>query len=196
MATPRKSFSQQWPRWVLAVAIGPLCWLGMMAVHELGHVVGAWLTGAKVERLVLNPLVFSRTDVVGGDSPRMVIWMGPMMGIALPLLLWLIIAKWRLAYLFRFFVGFCLMANGGYFASVFIEPVGDTADLLRAGESPLLMLLFGLPCIFAALACWSGLASSFGFGRDAKDVSPRLALGTVVLLVAIVVVECALSSAV
>jgi hypothetical protein len=29
----------------------PLCWLGMMAVHELGHVLGAIATGGTVEKV-------------------------------------------------------------------------------------------------------------------------------------------------
>ena len=192
MATPRQLFSPRWPRWILAAAIGPLCWLGMMAVHEFGHVLGAWLSGAKVERLVLNPLGFSRTDVVGGQWPRLVIWMGPVIGTAIPALLWLVAHRSRTAYVFRFFAGVCLISNGVYFASVFVQPIGDTADLLRAGESPWLMILFGLPCIAAGLACWSGLAPSFGFGKEAKEVSPRVALGVLTLLVVIVVVELAL----
>jgi hypothetical protein len=40
---------------VFAVSILALCWLGMMAVHELGHVLGAVVTGGTVERCVLHP---------------------------------------------------------------------------------------------------------------------------------------------
>ena len=35
---------------LLIGAFLPLCWLAMMAVHELGHVVGAVATGGRVER--------------------------------------------------------------------------------------------------------------------------------------------------
>jgi hypothetical protein len=35
----------------------PLRWLAMMAVHELGHVVGAVATGGKVEKVVLHGLL-------------------------------------------------------------------------------------------------------------------------------------------
>ncbi len=44
---------------VLIGSFLPLCWLGMMAVHELGHVVGAWLTGGRVAKVVLHPLTIS-----------------------------------------------------------------------------------------------------------------------------------------
>jgi len=36
-------------------------WWAMQAVHEFGHVLGAWLTGGRVERVVLSPLTISRT---------------------------------------------------------------------------------------------------------------------------------------
>ena len=46
------------------------CWLGMQAVHELGHVLGAWLTGGQVARVVLNPRTISpRTSPTGPPSP-------------------------------------------------------------------------------------------------------------------------------
>ena len=35
----------------------------MMALHELGHVVGAVPTGGSIECVVLHPMSFSRTDV-------------------------------------------------------------------------------------------------------------------------------------
>jgi predicted Zn-dependent protease len=38
-------------------------WLGMQAVHELGHVLGAWWTDGDVSRVVLHPLSISRTDL-------------------------------------------------------------------------------------------------------------------------------------
>ena len=38
-------------------------WLGMQAVHEAGHVLGARVTGGRVERIVLYPLTISRTDL-------------------------------------------------------------------------------------------------------------------------------------
>ena len=43
-------------------------WLGMQAVHELGHVLGAWATGAEVRRVVLSPTTISRTDVVNNAA--------------------------------------------------------------------------------------------------------------------------------
>ena len=36
---------------LLLVAAIYLCWLGMMAVHEAGHVLHAWLSGGTVSAL-------------------------------------------------------------------------------------------------------------------------------------------------
>ena len=56
----------------LVVAVFVVSWLGMMWVHELGHVVNAWLCGGHVERVVLHPLRFSRTDLLVNPHPLVV----------------------------------------------------------------------------------------------------------------------------
>jgi hypothetical protein len=48
---------------LFVVSILVLNWLAMMAVHELGHVIGAIGSGGWVSGLVLHPLTISRTDV-------------------------------------------------------------------------------------------------------------------------------------
>jgi hypothetical protein len=62
--------------------------LGMQVMHELGHVLGAWLTGGEVWRVVLHPLSISRTDLGANPHPLAVVWAGPMLGVAIPGLLW------------------------------------------------------------------------------------------------------------
>src|SRR5207244_4610135 len=86
-------------------------WLGMQAVHESGHVLGAWLTGARVMRVVLHPLTISRTDLADNPHPLAVVWAGPVIGVLLPLFLWLGAAGLRMpgAFVLRFFAGFCLL---------------------------------------------------------------------------------------
>ena len=44
---------------LLIVSFALLSWLAMQAVHEFGHVIGAWVTNGSVEKVVLKPLVFS-----------------------------------------------------------------------------------------------------------------------------------------
>src|SRR5437763_5486921 len=86
-------------------------WLAMQMVHESGHVLGAWLTGGRVERVVLNPITISRTDLKHNPNPSIVVWAGPIIGVVAPLLLWGTAALIRLrgAFVMRFFAGFCLL---------------------------------------------------------------------------------------
>ncbi|MCY2994781.1 MAG: hypothetical protein NTY19_44005, partial [Planctomycetota bacterium] len=65
----------------------PLCWFAMMAVHELGHVIGAFASGGLVARVVLHPLTISRTDLSVNPHPLFVAWAGPVAGVLLPLVL-------------------------------------------------------------------------------------------------------------
>lgn len=46
---------------LLSVATLPLVWLFVVAVHELGHVVGGWLTGGKLILYVVGPFLWRRT---------------------------------------------------------------------------------------------------------------------------------------
>src|SRR4029079_16217932 len=100
-----------------AILIGSVLvasWLGMQAVHEFGHVIGALLTGGEIKQVVRNPLSFSRTDLGLNPNPLPVVWAGPIFGALLPLVAWIISAKAKVsgAYLLRFFAGFCALANG------------------------------------------------------------------------------------
>ena len=52
---------------VLMVATLLGSWLGMQAVHESGHALGALLSGGRVARVVLHPLTISRTDLSVGQ---------------------------------------------------------------------------------------------------------------------------------
>jgi hypothetical protein len=51
-------------------------WLGMQALHELGHVLGAWVTGGVVSRVVLDPRTFSRTDLAANPHPLAAVCLG------------------------------------------------------------------------------------------------------------------------
>src|SRR5690242_561976 len=102
-------------------------WLGMQAVHEVGHMLGAWLTGGHVTRVVLWPFGFSRTDVGNNLHPLVVAWAGPIAGVLMPLSLWIVAAAVRMpgAFLLRFFAGFCLVVNGLYIGLGSFGRVGD-----------------------------------------------------------------------
>jgi peptidase M50B-like protein len=141
-------------------------WIGMQVVHELGHVIAAWVTGAEVKRVVLTPTTLSRTDVVNNLHPLIVAWAGPIVGAALPVVLWVLAQLARLpgAFVFRFFAGFCLIANGLYIGLGSFGGVGDCGEMLRYGSPPWLLWLFGAVTAPIGLALWNRQGMHFGLG--------------------------------
>src|SRR5262245_29583041 len=108
----------------------------MQAVHEAGHVLGARVTHGRVAHVVLHPLTISRTDLWDNPSPLVVVWAGPVFGVAAPALTWALAAAARLpgAFVLRFFTGICLIANGVYIGIGSFAGVGDCGQMLRHGS--------------------------------------------------------------
>jgi hypothetical protein len=132
-------------------------WLGMMAVHELGHVIGAATTGGRVVHVSIPLLGFSRTDVSPNPSPRIVAWSGPIVGILLPVTAWFALARAPLRPLLQTFAGWCLVANGAYIGVGWIDRVGDAGELVRCGTSLPTMIAFGVASVSAGLCLWQSL---------------------------------------
>lgn len=176
---------------VLIVSMLGLSWLGMMAVHESGHVAAAFATGGSVARVVLHPFAISRTDLKTNPHSLVVSWSGAVVGVMLPLLMYGAVfrAGWRTSYLFRFFAGFCLIANGAYLGAGSWDGIGDAGDLITAGAPRWTLVAFGMLAVVAGLRLWNGLGRSFGLGTARVEVDRATALGTAALLVLIVVIE-------
>lgn len=174
----------------------PLCWLWMMAVHELGHIIGLMTTGGTVEKVVLHPLTISRTDAAANPYPLVVVWAGPVNGVLLPLVLATIAAvcQCRWAYMVRFFAGVCLIANGCYIGAGSFGGVGDAGDMLRNGSPMWMQWLFGLVTVPIGLYLWNGLGPKFGLGSAEGDVDHRAAYVCLALLVMTMILEVAFSS--
>jgi hypothetical protein len=173
-----------------------LCWLGMQAVHELGHVLGAWGGGETVSKVVLHPLVISRTDASHDRHPLLVVWSGPILGSLLPLAVLGITRLLRsgLFYLFQFFAGFCLVANGGYVGVGSFGGVGDAGELMRYEAPRWALIAFGLVCVPLGLCLWNRLGTHYGLGRSSGEVDRRAALGMIGLALIAVLVEVGLGS--
>jgi Peptidase M50B-like len=164
-------------------------WLGMQAVHEFGHVLGAWLTGGRVARVVIYPLTISRTNLAYNPNPLVVVWAGPVIGVALPLLLWGSAIALRLpgAYVARFFTGFCLLANGLYIGVGSFDRVGDCGEMLRHGSQPWQLWLFGLVTAPVGLWLWHKQGPHFGLGPANGRVSRGVAYGVLVVFLVFLV---------
>jgi len=155
-------------------------WLGVQAVHEAGHVLGAWLTGGRVARVVLHPLTISRTDVAENPDPLTVVWAGPVVGVLAPLLVWSVAETLRLpgAFVLRFFAGFCLVANGAYIAVGSFDRIGDCGVMLANGSPPWSLWLFGALTVPAGFWLWHRQGPHFGLGSARGRVRPGAAYGT------------------
>ena len=164
-------------------------WLGMQEVHESGHVLGAWLTGGRVDRVVLNPLTISRTDMTQNPSPLTVVWAGPIVGVVVPLLIWLFASKARLpgAFVLRFFAGFCMVANGLYIGVGSFDHIGDCGEMLRQGSATWQLWFFGIVTVPVGLWLWHGERLHFGFGNANGRVSRAAAYGSFAVCVALLV---------
>ena len=172
---------------ILSTVLGS--WLGMQAIHECGHGLGAWLTGGRVARMVLHPLTISRTDLADNPNPLAVVWAGPVFGVAAPLLLWAVAAAARLpgAFVLRFFAGFCLLANGLYIGVGSFDHVGDCSVMLRHGSPMWQLWLFGLLTAPAGLSLWHRQGRHFGLGSVNGEVSRSVTYGSLIACVGLVV---------
>jgi hypothetical protein len=180
--------SSRIPQAILIVSTLVGSWLAMQAVHEFGHVLGAWATGGRVERVVLSPLTISRTDLAENPRPLLVVWAGPVLGVALPLLAWGLAQLVRLpgAFVFRFFAGFCLIANGLYIGVGSLDRVGDCGVMLRHGSEPWQLWLFGVVTVPIGFVLWHGLGPAFGLGSARGQVDRRVAIGSLIGCAALV----------
>ena len=179
---------------LFTVSLVALSWLVMMAVHELGHVVGATATGGSIERVVLQPFTISRTDVSPNPHPATVVWLGPVVGCILPLALFAIVFR-RFTVLHnvaRFFAGFCLIANGTYISIGSFNQVGDCGEMLRTGTPLWAMLCYGAITIPLGFYLWNGLGSLTHFLDNPSLVAPRIAYIILGVLLVVVVAELAL----
>jgi hypothetical protein len=172
-------------------------WLALQAVHELGHVIGAVTTGGTVTRVVLHPCTISRTDVHPNPHALFEVWAGPIVGVLLPCVIYLLALALRSpgVFLFRFFAGFCLIANGVYIGAAWLAEGGaDAGDLLRLGASHWQLVLFGLLTVPLGFYLWHGLGPKFGLGTAKGVVNQSAALTSVSLFVILATVEILIGS--
>jgi hypothetical protein len=175
---PELSFSRGWNSRVVRAILLPAylyaCWLGMMAVHELGHVLHAWVSGGVVSAVRVPLAGFSITVLSSNPHPHFVAWGGAVWGCALPVAAWLAWpGRWRGLRALQFFAGFCLLANGAYLGMGWTMRAGDAADLVRYRTPVWVLVLVGLCGGASGLYLWHRLGverrSPFGTTRqDAK----------------------------
>lgn len=127
-----------------------------MAVHELGHVLHAWVSGGKVVAVSIPLLGFSQTIVDPNPHERFVVWGGPVWGAIIPVFICTgyFACRRRVPDPLKFFAGFCLVSNGMYLGMGSFFHAGDAQDLIRLGAPMPLMIALGIVWTFAGLAFW------------------------------------------
>jgi hypothetical protein len=173
---------------LLIVTFTGFSWLAMQVVHEAGHVLIARMTGGEVIKVALHPFIVSRTDLGENPHPLAVVWGGPIVGSVLPLLVFGLAVACRLpaVYLFRFFAGFCLIANGVYIGVGWALADGADPSVMTENGSPVwALVLFGLLTAPLGLYLWHRQGPHFGLGAAKGNVSMRVALVSAVLFLAL-----------
>ena len=147
-------------------------WLGMMLLHELGHLAHAFASGAVIERVDIPLWGFSQTHLRTNPRPLIVAWGGTIWGSLLPLAVWLLMQRLALRghRLAQFFAGFCLIANGLYLGLGWTLDAGDAADLRRLGAPEWVMACIGLIAFAGGLILWHRMGPRPGF-RAAKGTT-------------------------
>ena len=164
-------------------------WLGMQAVHEFGHCLGAWLTGGAVERVELKPWSISQTILSHNPKPLNVVWAGPVVGVVLPVMIWIVagVSKWTFAFVLRFFAGFCLVANGLYLGVGSFFEIGDCGEMIRHGASMWQLWAFGLVTVPIGFWLWNGQGRYFGMGAHAAPVNRHTAIAMAIIAMGLLV---------
>ncbi|HUY92898.1 MAG TPA: hypothetical protein VMV10_29480 [Pirellulales bacterium] len=174
----------------LALVVSTLggSWLGMLAVHEFGHVLHAWLSGGTVAGVDLPLAGFSQTHVSPNPHPQFVAWGGAVWGSLLPVAIWAIArrAAPSLGFLAAFFARFCSVANGAYLAAgLFVggpHDADDAHELLRHSAQTWQLIFFGLVAAAIGVSLWHGLGSSFGLGRAPNAIEGKAVAAAVLML--------------
>jgi hypothetical protein len=176
-------FTQNLHQAILVVSTLLGSWLGMQAVHESGHALGAVLTGGEIVTIVLHPLTISRTELIENPHPLVVVWAGPWVEVLLPLMLWGLLAATGCpgAFIARFFAGFCLIANGAYLGVGSFLGTGDCGEMLRHGSSVWVLRVFRVVVVPVGFCLWNGPGPNFGLGAAEGKVNHRVAYGSLVI---------------
>ncbi len=187
---------QRFQQLLFAVSLVALSWFAMMAVHELGHVIGAFVTGGSIRRVVLYPLTKSRTDVSPNQHPAVVVWLGPIVGCLLPLAAAAVLPLQRVALcnIAHFFAGFCLIANGAYISIGAFGRVGDCGEMLQAGTPLWVLLAFGIVTVSLGMFIWHRLGSVGNFINNPSIVTSKLTYSILSALIVVLVAEFTLSA--
>jgi hypothetical protein len=146
--------------------------------------------------VVLYPTVVSQTKLSYDPHPLTVAWFGPITGVLLPLLVFVVARLCRCPgiYLFQFFAGFCLITNGVYIGIGAFENAADAGILMFYGSPKWLLVLFWCACWALGFYLWNRLGPHFGLGEAGGKVDKTATIVSVAIFAMIFTVEIVLNS--
>lgn len=112
----------------------------MLETHELGHIVGGYLSGGRLQSADMWPWHLPYSIFQPDPHPLITLWSGLISWALVPLLLALLIRRYWAWFIARF----CLLANGLYIAAGWWsgDPFLDTTKLLEHGSHRLLIATY------------------------------------------------------
>ena len=122
----------------------PLFWYPISMVHEIGHYAFARIGGATGVEIVWRNYVFSETIRTGSRWPILDVWMGPVIGIIIPLVIAYTLRKTKLAEWVAWFAAIACIANGLYIGIGWMDVGGDSSDMITQGCPLAFLIGFGL----------------------------------------------------
>lgn len=186
-----KNLSKRLSQIILICLLLCFSWLGMQAVHECGHILAAFFTGASIEKVKLNPLEFSQTVLSVNPYPLFVAVSGALFGSILPLFIYIVFRAFNLRYLyvFKFFAGFCLLCNGLYLGAGGFINAGDAFDIIKCGIPLWALLLWGIFTVPSGFYLWHNEGRYFGFGDDVSNVDKNASLLLLCMILLLFLIE-------
>jgi hypothetical protein len=172
--------------WLFFPCLAITCWLGMMLVHESGHMLAVLATGGTIQHLEFPLLGFSRTDIAPNPHPLIIAWVGPSLGALIPLVFALFLQTIRRPlYTANLLSGFCLLANGAYLAIGSLQHIGDAGDLLRQGTPLWSLIAAGIPMLALGIYQWHTLGPRLGLGIRNKSIDTYVTAGSATVLISL-----------
>ena len=121
----------------------PLFWYPMSIVHELGHVISASINKCSNISVIWRYYIFSETLRDGSAHPIIDICSGPIMGIVIPVGLWLMTLRYPMTWFMKWFMAVCLLGNGLYIGLGPLLDGGDGSQLIELGIAPIWLYVCG-----------------------------------------------------
>ena len=107
-------------------------WFVMIYTHELGHIVGGYFSGGRLQSADLLPWHLPYSIFDPDPFPLITLWSGLLMGVLAPLAIAVIVHRPSM----WFIANFCMLANGAYIGLGWFskDRFLDTPQLLAHGS--------------------------------------------------------------